>query len=114
MNYLVGDIGNTSTKICLINKNSKIINQYSIETKNLFLKNNIYKFFYPVIKKKLKKKILFSSVVPKVYNEIKKFLSIKNFKCLEIKNLDLKKDVTTMIKFLHLLYYLILTPDLFP
>ena len=59
MNYLVGDIGNTSTKICLINKNSKIINQYSIETKNLFLKNNIYKFFYPAIKKKLKKKYYF-------------------------------------------------------
>ena len=93
MNYLVGDIGNTSTKICLINENSKIINQYSIETKNLFLKNNIYKFFYPAIKKKLKKKILFSSVVPKVYNKVKKFLAIKNFKCLEIKSLALKKII---------------------
>ena len=32
MNYLVGDIGNTLTKICLVGKNSKIIKEYSIET----------------------------------------------------------------------------------
>ena len=36
MNYLVGDIGNTLTKICLVNKNSKIIKEHSIETKELF------------------------------------------------------------------------------
>ena len=45
MNYLVGDIGNTITKICIITKNSKIEKQYSIATKELFDKRNIYKFF---------------------------------------------------------------------
>jgi type III pantothenate kinase len=93
MNYLVGDIGNTSTKICLVNKNSKIIKEYSVETKQLSVKINIYKFFIPVLKKNIKNKILFSSVVPKIYNKINKFLASKNFKCLEIKNLPLKKII---------------------
>ena len=41
MNYLVGDIGNSLTKICLVN-NSKILKEYSIETKELLIKINIY------------------------------------------------------------------------
>jgi len=59
MNYLVGDIGNTSTKICLVNKNSKIIKEYSVETKQLSVKINIYKFFYSSFKKKNKKQNTF-------------------------------------------------------
>ena len=49
MNYLVGDIGNTSTKICLISKSSKIIKEYSVETKKLLIKKKIEKeyFFLP-------------------------------------------------------------------
>ena len=93
MNYLVGDIGNTSTKICLVNENSKIINEYSIETKQLLLKENINKFFNRVLKKKLKKKILFSSVVPTIYKKINKFLLNNNLKCIEIKSLPLKKII---------------------
>ena len=50
MNYLVGDIGNTLTKICLIKKNSKISREYSIETKKLLLKKNMYNFFLPILK----------------------------------------------------------------
>ena len=41
MSYLVGDIGNTLTKICLINDNSRIIKELSIETKKLNTKKNI-------------------------------------------------------------------------
>ena len=52
MNYLVGDIGNTLTKICLVSKNSKIIKEYSIETQKLFVKTNMYKFFNGILKKK--------------------------------------------------------------
>ena len=91
MDYLVGDIGNTLTKICLINNRSKIKKQYSIETKTLSINNNLNKFFIPIFKKKINKKLLFSSVVPAIYNKIKKFLAKKNFQCLEIKNLRLKK-----------------------
>ena len=93
MNYLVGDIGNTITKICIITKNSKIEKQYSIATKELFDKRNIYKFFNQALKKEIKEKILFSSVVPKIYKKINIFLINKNFKCLEIKSLPLKKII---------------------
>ena len=93
MNYLVGDIGNTLTKICIVNKNFKISKEYSIETKKLLLGNNVYKFIFPILKKKIKKKILFSSVVPNTYNTIKKFINSKNFQCFEIKNLPLKKII---------------------
>ena len=93
MNYLVGDIGNTLTKICLVNKDYKISKEYSVETKKLFLDNNIYKFISPVLKKNLKKKILFSSVVPNIYSRIKQIIHSKNFQCYEIKNLPLKKII---------------------
>ena len=53
MNYLVGDIGNTLTKICIVNKNFKISKEYSIETKKLLTGNNIYKFIFPILKKKI-------------------------------------------------------------
>jgi type III pantothenate kinase len=91
MNYLVGDIGNTLTKICLVNKNFQIIKEQSIETRKLQIKKNINKFFNPFLKKKIRKKILFSSVVPKIYNLINRFLLGKNLNCLELKNLSLKK-----------------------
>ena len=93
MNYLVGDIGNTLTKICLVNKNSKIIKEHSIETKELFIKTNISKFLNSILKKNFKQKILFSSVVPKIYNNIFKYLNNKKFKVIEIKNLPLKKII---------------------
>ena len=93
MNYLIGDIGNTLTKICLISKSFKIVKEFSIETKELNLKNNIQKFLNPVLKKKIKQKILFSSVVPNIYNKINKFLTYNNFKSFEIKNLPLKKII---------------------
>jgi type III pantothenate kinase len=93
MNNLIGDIGNTLTKICLVNINSKIIKEYSIETKQLLVKSHIYKFLNPVLKKKIKKKILFSSVVPQIYNKINKFLINKNFKAIEIKSLPLEKII---------------------
>ena len=91
MNYLLGDIGNTSTKICIINKKFRILKELSIETKELLIDINIDKFFKQVLKKKIEKKILFSSVVPNIYNKINKFLISKNFMAYEIKKLPLKK-----------------------
>ena len=35
MKFLIGDIGNTSTKICVLNKNFKILKSYNFETNNL-------------------------------------------------------------------------------
>jgi len=93
MNYLLGDIGNTSTKICIINKKSRILKELSIETKGLLIDINIDKFFKQVLKEKIEKKILFSSVVPNIYNKINKFLISKNFMAYEIKKLPLKKII---------------------
>ena len=44
MHYIIGDIGNTSTRICLFNQ-SKIIKSIIINTKNIFLKGYIKKIF---------------------------------------------------------------------
>ena len=93
MNYLLGDIGNTSTKICIINKKFRILKELSIQTKELLIDINIDKFFKQVLKKKIEKKILFSSVVPNIYNKINKFLISKNFMAYEIKKLPLKKII---------------------
>ena len=68
---IVGDIGNSEVKICLFKKNkllkkiylkSHLINNNYLR-KKLFFLNNI----------KLIEKIIFSSVVPKIYNLIKKY-----------------------------------------
>ena len=93
MNYLVGDIGNTLTKICLVRNNLKIYKEYSIETKKLLFEKNVRKFIFLILKKNIKKKILFSSVVPNIYNKISKFVKSHYFQCYEIKNLSLKKII---------------------
>ena len=73
MNTLIGDIGNTTTKICLINNRScvfkKVIYFNSINIlSNVFLKNKLKK----ILKKdKINKFALFSSVVPKYQDKVK-------------------------------------------
>ena len=42
MRYIIGDIGNTATKISILNKEYKIIKSYDFETKNIN-KNNFLK-----------------------------------------------------------------------
>ena len=91
MLYLIGDIGNTLTKICIINQKYKIINTFNIETNQLLQKKNLTIFFNKVLKKKLNKKILFSSVVPIIYKKIQIFLKKNNYYPYEIKKLKLEK-----------------------
>ena len=90
MNYILGDIGNTLTKVCLVNYKYKIIKEYSIETKKLFKEKNILNFFNSFLKKNIDK-ILFSSVVPDVYKKIEIFFKKKKIYCNEIKKLPLNK-----------------------
>jgi len=97
MKILIGDIGNTLTKICLVDETSKIIKAYNIETIKIIKEKNLIKFLNPILNKKIKKKVLFSSVVPKVYKKINKFLIIKKFQVYEIKNLQLKKLIKIKI-----------------
>ena len=45
MYYIVGDIGNTSTRICLLSQKSKILKSIIFDTKNIFLKGYIQRLF---------------------------------------------------------------------
>ena len=86
---LLGDIGNTVTKICLINDNLKIVKRVIISSKK-FKRGELNSFFKHINFNKIKK-ILFCSVVPKTYKEIKKFISKKTqTRCYELKELNLK------------------------
>ena len=97
MKTLIGDIGNTLTKLCLVDETSTAIKEYNLETKKIVKEKNLIKFLNPILSKKVKKKILFSSVVPKVYQKINKFLKAKKYQVYEIKNLHLKKLIKIKI-----------------
>ena len=98
--YILGDIGNTETKLCLISKNNKILKKIIFSSKSANSKqlNGLFK------KNKIRlnkiEKILFCSVVPKTFSIIKKFLSKKvKLKCLEVKNLDLKSLIKIKVNY---------------
>ena len=93
MKYLVGDIGNTLTKISLLNENFTIIKSFSIQTNELNKKKFQYSFFKKLLVKELNKKILFSSVVPKVFKDLKNNFKKKNFKFIEIKEININKVI---------------------
>ena len=97
MYYIIGDIGNTSTRICLLYK-SKILKSFVFDTKNIFLKGFTEKLFRKLSKRNLNKKVLFSCVVPLAFKKIKKALKRSNLKVLEIKKLNLKKLIKINIK----------------
>ena len=98
MKYLIGDIGNTSTKLSIFNSKFKIVKSYHIDTIKLNNKIFLSNFFKKIIKKGICKKILFSSVVPKTYEKIKRYLKKKNFICYEIKDLRITKIIKTRVK----------------
>ena len=87
---LVGDIGNTETKICLVDLNKKIVKKINFSSKNisnLQLKKSFKKF---KLKNSSLEKCLFCSVVPKTFLTVKKY--IKNHyktKCFELKSFKL-------------------------
>ncbi len=98
MNYLIGDIGNTNIKICKINRNFKIIKTYLFETRSSSLESVFEKKIVKVIKHNTNKRVLFSSVVPKVYKKISKILQRKKMSVFEIKKFNLKKIIKFNIK----------------
>ena len=85
---ILGDIGNTETKICLVNDN-KIIKKFfipSIGKKKEILNKHFKKFNFHKLKK-----ILFCSVVPSTFKEIKHYFKKKTkIKCFELKELNLR------------------------
>ncbi len=98
--YLIGDIGNTEIKVCLVNLNNRIIKRINFQNNDLSLsqidKNfSIFKKYLPDIKK-----ILFCSVVPKSFDLIKKFFKNKTkIRCYEIKNLDLSSMIKIKVNY---------------
>ncbi len=96
--YIIGDIGNSLTKISLLDHKLNISKSYNIKTKKLLNKNNNNIFFNKIINHNVNKKILFSSVVPSVYKIIKSQLKKKKFKVIEIKELNIKKIIKLKVK----------------
>jgi len=101
MNVLIGDIGNTITKICVIEINSfKILKTIYLNTNKIFsryfLKKTLKKIFN---KKTIYRVALFSSVVPKYQKILENFLKKEYaIKLREIKEKNIKKIVKINIK----------------
>ncbi len=98
MKYLIGDIGNTSTKICILNKKFQILRSYNFETIKMYRSNLLKKIIRKKTNKNINSVFLFSSVVPQVFINIKKSLKTTKFKILEIKNLKINKIIKINIK----------------
>jgi len=101
MYVLIGDIGNTVTKICLIETTSfKVKKIVYFSSSKILLKNFLYKNLKKIFKKKsINKFALFSSVVPKYHKILKKLLK-KNYKIQlkEIKENGINKIIKINIK----------------
>ena len=98
MNFIIGDIGNTSTRICVLNDRSKILKSLIFDTKKIYLKSYVKNIFKKLYKKNIRREVLFSCVVPTALKKIKDVLKKTNYKILEIKSLNLKKIIKINIK----------------
>tara|TARA_B100000579_G_scaffold377141_1_gene343023 strand:- start:1871 stop:2617 length:747 start_codon:yes stop_codon:yes gene_type:complete len=97
---IVGDIGNTETKICLVNSNKAIIKRLSLNTKKIdysLLKNSLKSF---KLKNNIVQKCLFCSVVPESFKKIKEFLlKAYKIKCYELKTLPIQKLINIKVNY---------------
>ena len=98
--YLLGDIGNSETKLYLVSTKNVIIKKIFFSSKEIN-QIKLKKYFKSLKLDYIKiQKILFCSVVPKTFNLIKKFLSKKiKVKCFEVKNLDLKSLIKVKVNY---------------
>ena len=98
--YIFGDIGNSETKLFLVDKKEKILKRVNLPTNYIndrklhkkikFLTKNINDI----------EKILFCSVVPKSFSLIKKYFSKRTkVRCYEIKDLSLKSLIKIRVNF---------------
>ena len=98
--YILGDIGNSDTKIFLVNKNDVILKRINLPTKNINNQNFDKKIKYLINDMQKISKILFCSVVPKSFKLIKNYFSKKTkTKCLEVKNLNLKSLIKIKVNY---------------
>ena len=98
--YILGDIGNTDTKIFLVSKRNKILKRITFISKKIT--NNQLKILFKKNKIQINKieKILFCSVVPNTVKIIKNYFSkITKVKCNEVKNLNLKSMIKIKVDY---------------
>ena len=69
--YILGDIGNSETKVYLVNSKNKIIRNINFPSKKINNKILSQKFRYLIKDFKSIQKVLFCSVVPKSFSLIK-------------------------------------------
>jgi len=98
--YLIGDIGNSEIKICLLNNNKKIIQKINFPNNKISLKKishnfkKINRYFLKI------EKMLFCSVVPSTFKLVKNFLNKKTkIKCYEIKELKLSTLIDIKVNY---------------
>jgi len=97
---IVGDIGNTETKICLVNSKNIIIKRVTLLTKKISHSLLNKSLFGLGLKDKSISKCLFCSVVPKSFNLIKSFFNkTYKIKCHELKKLKLNKLVKIKVNY---------------
>ena len=98
--YILGDIGNTETKICLVSQKYKIIKKIIFPSKKITTEKLDKLFKQKKLNFKKIRKILFCSVVPKSFYQMKKFLLKKtNLRCYELKNLNLKSFIKVKVDY---------------
>ena len=101
MNVLIGDIGNTITKICLVEiKSFNVKKIIYFNSSNITSNNSLRKNLKKIVKNKsINKVALFSSVVPKYHLILKKFLKkFYKIKLREIKETTIDKIIKIKIK----------------
>ena len=100
---ILGDIGNTETKICLV-KNNKIIKKILIPSKGKkihILNKHLRKFNFTELKK-----LLFCSVVPQTFKELKNYFKQKTqIKCFELKELNLRSVLNIDVNYKQFYYF---------
>ena len=97
---ILGDIGNSETKIFLVNSKNKIIKQTSFSSKKINNKILSSKFKLLLTDFNKIEKILFCSVVPKSFKLIKRFLLRKTKKkCFEVKKLKLRSLINIKVNY---------------
>ena len=98
--YIFGDIGNSETKLFLVNKKEKILKRINLPTNYINDRNLDKKIKFLTKNIDNIEKILFCSVVPKFFILIKKYFSKRTkVKCYEIKDLNLKSLIKIKVNF---------------
>jgi type III pantothenate kinase len=98
--YIFGDIGNSEIKVSLVNSKNTILKDISFPSKKIDNKILNSKFRFLIKDFTKIEKVLFCSVVPKSFDQIKKFVLKKiKKKCYEVKDLKLKSLININVNY---------------